>query len=139
MLQPGLVHTLHYRVPAHRTVPHLYPESPHFAAMPAVFATGYMVGLLEWACMEALAPHLGPGERSVGTAISVTHCAATPPGMEVRAEVHCMEVEGRRSRWEVRAWDEHELIGEGTHERYVIDLPRFEQRLQAKRMKGAQP
>ncbi len=131
-LVPGVTHTLRYRVPLQRTVPFLYPEAAPFAVMPQVFATGYMVGLLEWACMEAMAPYLASAQRSVGTAISVTHCAATPPGMEVSATVRCLEVDGRRSRWEVKAYDERELIGEGTHERFIVDLARFEQKLQAK-------
>ena len=132
-LQPGLVYTLRFRVPEAKTVPHLYPESSRFREMPEVFATGFMVGLLEWACMEALAPHLEPGERSVGTQINVTHEAATPPGMEVTAEVRCTAVEGRRTRWAVTARDEVEVIGRGEHERFIIDLEKFTARLAAKR------
>ena len=60
--------------------PHLYPEAKAFQEMPKVFATGYMVGLMEWACIEAMAPHMEPGEGSVGTLVNVTHTAATPPG-----------------------------------------------------------
>lgn len=128
-LQPGLTYTLQFRVPENKTVPHLYPESPRFREMPEVFATGFMVGLLEWACMEALAPHLEPGERTVGTLINVTHEAATPPGMQVTVEARCIAVEGRRSRWEVTARDEVEVIGRGEHERFVIDLEKFAARL----------
>ncbi len=56
--RPGLTHTLKFTVPEEKTVPHLFPESPGFAAMPKVLATGYMVGLFEWACIELMAPHL---------------------------------------------------------------------------------
>ena len=57
-LKPGLSHELKFRVPDTKTVPHLYPESPEFQAMPEVFATGFMVGLIEWACILAVNPHL---------------------------------------------------------------------------------
>ena len=131
-LRPGMEYTLRFRVPESKTVPHLYPESALFREMPAVFATGFMVGFLEWACMEALAPHLDAGERSVGTLINVTHEAATPPGMEVEARVRCVAVEGRKTRWEVEARDEVEVIGRGTHERFVIDMEKFTNRLAGK-------
>ena len=83
-------------VPATKTVPHLYPESERFRAMPEVFATGFMVGLVEWACIEAIAPHLEEGELSLGTHVNLSHDAATPPGMEVVARVRLEEVDGRR-------------------------------------------
>ena len=57
-LQPGLTHTFQFRIPATKTVRHLYPESAMFQDMPDVFATGFMIGLLEWACIETLRPHL---------------------------------------------------------------------------------
>lgn len=131
-LRPGLEYTLDFLVPKTKTVPSLYPESSRFQEMPEVFATGFMVGFIEWACMEALAPHLDPGERTVGTMINVTHEAATPPGMRVTARVHCIAVEGRKTRWEVEARDEVEIIGRGQHERFVIDLEKFTARLAAK-------
>ncbi len=124
-LHPGLEFTHTYRVPENKTVPHLYPESEIFQEMPKVFATGFMVGLMEWACMEALAPHLEPGEGSVGTLINVTHTAATPPGMEIAVHVRCIEVDGRRIKWEIEARDEVEVISQGTHERFCIDIDRF--------------
>src|SRR5512133_2662305 len=114
---PGLTHTFRYRVPPEKTVPHVYPESAIFREMPPVFATAYMVGLLEWACMEAMAPHLDAGEQSVGTAISVTHTAATPPGLTVTVEVKLTHVDGRQLFFEVSAHDGVDPIGSGTHER----------------------
>jgi fluoroacetyl-CoA thioesterase len=131
-LRPGLEYTLTYSVPKTRTVPYLYPESERFREMPEVFATGFLVGLLEWACMEALAPHLDPGERTVGTLVDVTHEAATPAGMQVTAKVRCVAVEGRRTRWEVEARDEVDVIGRGWHERFVIDLEKFSAKLAKK-------
>lgn len=124
-LQAGLTFTFRYRVPAEKTVPHVYPESALFRDMPSVFATAYMVGLMEWACMEAMQPHMEVGEQSVGTAVCVTHTAATPPGLTVTVEVKVTKVEGRRLSFEVSAHDGVEPIGAGTHERFVIDGARF--------------
>ncbi len=131
-LQPGLEYTHTYRVPENKTVPHLYPESKIFQEMPEVLATGFMVGLIEWACMEALAPHLEPGEGSVGTLVNVTHTAATPPGMEVTVHVRCLEVDGQRTVWEIEARDEVDVICKGTHERFCIDFDRFNARVAKK-------
>lgn len=132
-MKAGVEHTLRYRVTAEKTVPHLYPEAALFGRMPEVFATGFMVGLMEWACVEALAPFLEEGEQTVGTMINVTHEAATPPGMEVTVAVRCVAVEGRRTLWEIEARDEVEVIGRGTHERHTVDLERFNARLAGKR------
>lgn len=131
-LREGLEHTHTYLVPENKTVPHLYPEAEAFQDMPRVLATGFMVGLMEWACMEALAPHLEPGEGSVGTRIDITHTAATPPGMEVTVHVRCTGVDGRRTTWEIEARDEVEPIGKGTHERFTIDFERFNARVAKK-------
>jgi fluoroacetyl-CoA thioesterase len=131
-LSPGLEFTFRYRVPEDKTVPHLYPEAPLFQEMPKVFATGFMVGLLEWACIEAIRPHLDPGEQSVGTAISVTHTAATPPGLTVTVELRLLEVEGRRLAFSVKAHDGVDPIGEGRHERFVIDRDRFVRKVEEK-------
>jgi fluoroacetyl-CoA thioesterase len=129
---PGLTHTFRYRVPPEKTVPNVYPESALFREMPLVFATAYMVGLLEWACMDAMAPHLDPGEQSVGTGIWVTHSAATPPGLTVTVDVRLTKVEGRRLHFEVSAHDGVEPIGAGTHERFVIDGARFAKKAEEK-------
>ena len=131
-LAVGLEHTLTYRVPRERTVPFLYPEASPFRVMPEVFATGYLVGFIEWACMEALAPYLEEGERTVGTMIDVTHCAATPAGMEVSATVRCLEVDGKRTVWEVVARDEVEIIGKGRHERFAVNMEKFSARVAGK-------
>jgi len=124
-LVPGIALAFRYTVADDKTVPHVYPESPLFREMPSVFATAYLVGLLEWACIEAIAPHLDPGEQSVGTGVWVTHSAATPPGLTVTVEVSLLKVEGRRLTFSVRAHDGVDPIGEGTHERFVIDRERF--------------
>ncbi len=125
-LQPGLTHTFRFTVPPDKTVPHLYPESEMFRQMPDVLATGFMVGLLEWACVDALRPYLDwPAEQSLGTHVSFSHEAATPPGMTVTVSVRLTQVEGRKLRFEVEAHDGVDLISRGSHERVVIDAARF--------------
>lgn len=131
-LSAGIEHTLSFSVTQGKTVPHLYPESDCFRNMPEVFATGFMVGFMEWACMEALKPYLEEDERTVGTMINVTHQAATPAGMIVTATVRCIEVDGKRTLWEIEARDEVDVIGKGTHERFVINFDKFNERLKAK-------
>lgn len=125
-LKPGIEHELRVRVTQSKTVPALYPESLEFQEMPEVFATGFMVGFLEWACIVAVKPHLDwPEEQTVGTHINVSHTAATPPGFEVTAKVRLVTVEGRRLVFDVEAHDNVDLISKGTHERFVINRAKF--------------
>jgi fluoroacetyl-CoA thioesterase len=124
-LKPGLTHSFSYKVPENKTVPYTYPESPEIAGMPKVFATGFMIVLMEWTCTQLLAPHLDPGEGSLGTHVDVSHLAATPPGMTVAVEVECIEVAGRKIIFKVRAHDGLDLIGEGRHERVVVAWDKF--------------
>lgn len=98
----------------------------------AVFATPEMVRLMERAAVNGLAPYLARGQQSVGTLVNVKHLAATPVGATVTATAELIEVSGRRLTFSVRAHDGIDLIGEGTHERALIDLARFEARVQAK-------
>ncbi len=128
-LKPGLVHCFSYRVPENKTVPFTYPESPEIAAMPKVFATGFMVVLMEWTCIQSMAPHLDAGEGSVGVRIDVTHLAATPPGMTVTVDCECIEVNGQKVAFKVRAHDGIDLISEGRHERYVVNWDKFNRRV----------
>jgi fluoroacetyl-CoA thioesterase len=137
-LKPGIRYEHRLVVPASKTVPALYPESDEFVAMPDVFATGFLVGFLEWACIMAIKPHLDwPREQSVGTHIDVSHEAATPPGLEVTATVELLAIEGRKLVFAVEAHDGVDLISRGRHERFVIDRERFDARLGAKRAGGA--
>jgi len=124
-LQNGMTFTHSYRVPEEKTVPFVFRESDLFQAMPPVFATAFMVGLMEWACMEALRPHMDEGEISLGTNICVTHSAATPPDMQVEVEVELLEVSGPKTKWSIVARDEKDVIGQGTHERFSIDGNKF--------------
>jgi fluoroacetyl-CoA thioesterase len=95
------------------TVPHVSKSFAGFADMPPVFATAFMVGFVEWVCVEALHPYLGPGEQSVGIHIDLGHVAATPVGMDVTAHVELVEIHGRRLRFKVSCRDEVHLVGEG--------------------------
>jgi fluoroacetyl-CoA thioesterase len=139
-MKAGIQYELRFRVPETKTVPALYPESAEFQEMPRVFATGFLVGLLEWACMQAVKPQLDwPDEQTVGTHIDVSHSAATPPGLEVRVLVKLMQVDGRRLVFEVEAHDGMDLISKGTHERYVIDRARFAQKAAGKASSSRSP
>lgn len=132
-LSPGLEHSFSFLISKEKTVPYVYPESDLFREMPEVFATAFMVGFMEWACMEALRPYLEEGERTLGTMINITHQAATPPGMTVTAHVKCLEVDGKRTLWEIEARDEVEIIGKGTHERFTVNNDKFSARVATKR------
>jgi fluoroacetyl-CoA thioesterase len=136
-LQPGLKHSFSYMVPATKTVPNLYRESPQLQAMPDVFATGFMVGLMEWTCVQLLEPHLDAGEGSLGVHIDVSHKSATPPGMTVTVDAECVEVRGPRARFKVVAHDGIDEIGAGTHERFIVSWERFNRGIAAKRAKAA--
>jgi fluoroacetyl-CoA thioesterase len=136
-LQPGLRFSLTYPVPATRTVACLLPESEEFQAMPAVLASGYMVGIIEWACIQAVNPHLDwPREQTVGVGFQLSHVAATPPGLTVTIQVEVTKVEGRKLTLAVRAEDDLDLISEGIHERFVIDAARFNTKVDAKSAKA---
>jgi fluoroacetyl-CoA thioesterase len=97
-----------------------------------VYATPAMIALIESAAVAAIDPLLPEGQASVGVALNVRHLAATPPGQQVRARAEVTGVEGRKVTFDVQAWDERELIGEGTHTRYVIDVARFVERVRSK-------
>lgn len=132
-LKPGITFEHRFVVPSSKTVPALYPESEEFLAMPEVFATGFLVGFLEWACIKAINPHLDwPAEQTVGTHIDVSHEAATPPGLEVTARVELVEVSGRKLVFDVEAHDGVDRISKGRHERFVIDKQKFDAKVGAK-------
>jgi len=132
-LKPGIEYEFRFRVPETKTVPALYPESPEFREMPQVFATGFMVGFLEWACIKAVNPHLDwPEEQTVGTHVNVSHLAATPPGLEVTAKVKLTQVDGRRLVFEVEANDGVDVISKGTHERFIINKAKFSEKVKEK-------
>jgi fluoroacetyl-CoA thioesterase len=132
-LRPGIEGLFRYTVPGSKTVPRIYPEAPDFQMMPAVLATGYLVALVEWACIEVIKPHIDwPREQSLGTHVSLSHTAATPPGLTVEVKARLESVEGRRLVFAVSAHDGIDPITAGTHERHVIDADRFMRKLAAK-------
>ena len=132
-LRAGLEGVFRYRVPDSKTVPHIYPEAPDFQLMPRVFATGYLVALAEWACLELIKPHLDwPAEMTLGTHVDLSHAAATPPGFTVEVRVRLEQVEGRKLVFAVVAHDGVDEISRGRHERHVIDAQRFAGKLAAK-------
>ena len=97
-----------------------------------VFATPQMIALMEATASESVAPYLDAGCSSVGTLVNVSHVAATPVGMTVRCESELTEVEGRKLTFMVKAYDECGLIGEGTHERFIIFSEKFMAKTNAK-------
>ncbi len=97
-----------------------------------VFATPMMIALIEKTASLSLEPLLEEGQGSVGTMINVSHCAATPVGMKVWAESEVTEVDRRRIVFSVKAYDERGLIGEGTHERFIIDTAKFQAKADSK-------
>jgi fluoroacetyl-CoA thioesterase len=131
-LKAGIKHRLAYTVPMNKTVPFTYPEAPEIASMPKVFATGFMIVLMEWACVQLITPHLDADEGSLGTHVDVSHVAATPPGFTVTVDVECKKVEGRKLEFHVRAHDGVDLIGEGLHERVVVAWDKFNARVAQK-------
>lgn len=132
-LKPGLTAAMAYKVPIERTVPSLLPEATHFARMPEVLATGYLVGLVEWTCMQALEDHLDEGERTLGTHIDLSHEAPTPPGATLTIEVELLEVDRRRLTFAVVARDDVAVVCRGRHQRGVVELDRFEAKLAYRR------
>jgi fluoroacetyl-CoA thioesterase len=131
-LKPGLTHSATIRVTEAMAVPASGRVFGSAVEMPPVFATTQMIGLVEWTCVAALQPYLASHQRTVGTKVDMTHLAATPVGMAVTAEVELIEIDGRRLRFKVSCRDEADPIGEGFHERAVIDYDRFMQRLARK-------
>jgi fluoroacetyl-CoA thioesterase len=133
-LRAGLEATFRYRVPESKTVPHIYEEAADFQLMPKVLATGYLVALVEWACIELIKPHLDwPSEQTLGTHVDLSHTAATPAGFTVEVRTRLAAVEGRKLVFEVSAHDGVDTICEGRHERHAILAQRFEAKVAEKR------
>ena len=97
-----------------------------------VFATPMMIALIEQTCNESVVPYLDEGQGTVGTHVDVSHCAATPVGMRVWCDSELVEVDRRRLVFDVKAYDECGLIGEGRHERFIIDSAKFQAKIDAK-------
>lgn len=139
-LKVGLTHEFRFPVPESKIVSALFPESPEFQLMPRVLATGFMVGLIEWSCIQAVNPHLDwPREQTVGIGINVNHMAATPVGLTVTVNVRLEKMEGRKLTFSVRADDGVDEISTGIHERFVIDAEKFNEKMTKKAKQDAAP
>ena len=138
-LQPGITHSFRFTVPENKTVPHIYPEAADFQTMPRVFATGYLVALCEWACIDLLKPHLDwPDEQSLGTHVNLSHVAATPPGLTITVAAKLEHIAGRKLTFSLSAHDGIDAVTSGTHERVIIDPDRFKDRMAKKLLLGRQ-
>jgi len=129
-VKPGLTGTAEIVVGTRDTAPHVG------SGKIGVLATPIMVNLMEAAALQAVEKFMPPGHQTVGTHLDVKHFAATPVGLRVIAHAELVRVEGRTLTFRIRAEDEHEPIGEGVHERLVINVERFDARMQKKLGKG---
>ena len=128
-LAPGLKHSQSVTVTEAMTPAHLRGDAIR------VLATPDMVRLVEQTAIQCVQPYLKPGQSSVGTTVSIKHLAGTPEGMKVTISVELTEIDRRRLGFKFEVHDEIEKVGEGTHERFVIDresrLPRLQQKVDA--------
>ena len=129
-LRPGMLGTSELVVAEQHTAPHVGSGQVH------VLATPVMVNLMEAAALAAAERYLPPGHQSLGTHLDVRHIAATPVGMRAHARAELIAIEGRKLNFRVEAWDERELIGDGTHVRVVVNVARFDERVRAKLQAG---
>ena len=125
-LEPGLKFSVNYTVTDKDTA------AAYGSGGLDVLATPKLVALMENAALNCVKPHLDEGTDTVGTHLDVAHLAATPVGMNVRAEAELIEVDRRRLVFSVKAYDEVELVGEGTHERFIVNVEKFTAKCQSK-------
>jgi fluoroacetyl-CoA thioesterase len=101
--------------------------------MPQVLATGFMVGLIEWACVDFINRYIDwPREQTVGTDVKLSHLAATPPGLTVTVKGELIHIEGRKLTFAIVTDDGIDVISEGTHERFIINPAKFKAKVQSK-------
>ena len=127
MINPGIKNQLRQTVTDQMTADRVG------SGLAQVFATPMMIALMEKTCADSVAPLLPEGQSTVGTHIDVSHCSATPVGMDVWCDSELIEVDRRRLLFSVKAYDPCGLIGEGKHERFIVDNERFQQRSDSKR------
>ena len=125
-LRPGLTGHAELMVGEEHTAPRVGSGKVH------VLATPVMINLIEAAALQAIESLLQPGYQSLGTHLDVHHVAATPVGMKARAKAEVTKVDGRTVTFKVEARDEKDLIGHGTHERVVVNVAKFDLRVQKK-------
>ena len=137
-LQEGMTFDFAYVVPPEKTVPGLFPEFPEGALMPKVLATGFMVGLIEFACIKFINPHIDwPRQQTVGVHVNISHTAPTPPGFTVTVKGRLVQVDGRKLSFAVELGDGVETIAKGTHDRFIIDAEKFNSSVAKKRAAGS--
>jgi fluoroacetyl-CoA thioesterase len=132
-LKPGLRHRATMTVGEAHAVPAQAQLFDPATEMPPVLATAQMIAFVEWTCVWAVAPYLGPDQKTLGTRVEMSHIAATPVGMTVTAAVELIAIDGRTLRFKASCHDDKEPIGAGFHERTIVDYPRFTARLATKR------
>ncbi len=132
-LQPGTTHEITW------TVEERHLASTMGSGLPPVFATPMLAAMFEECSRSLVDPHLSEGQLTVGTWLSLRHTAPTPPGMQVTVRAELVEVDGRRLRFKLQAWDEVEPVGDGEHERFIVDAERFDKRVaeKAARVQGS--
>ena len=133
-LKPGLTATVEIVVGTRDTAAHVG------SGRIGVLATPILVTLLESAALQAVERFMPPSQQTVGTRLNISHTAATPVGMRVRAHAELIRVEGRKLTFRLHAEDDGEPIADGTHERLIISVERFDQRMQKKmEIRSAKP
>ncbi|KAB2831816.1 MAG: thioesterase [Candidatus Dadabacteria bacterium] len=132
-LKPGMKFEFDFTIPESKTVPYIYPESEEFRIMPKVFSTGFMIGLIEWACVRFVNDYIDwPREQTVGIDVRLNHTAATPPGLTVSVKGELIDVDGKKLTFSIVAHDGIDVISEGTHQRFIVDADRFTARAEKK-------
>jgi fluoroacetyl-CoA thioesterase len=131
-LNIGAEHSESLKIDTSLTVPHVSRHFTSFKTMPDVFATAFLVGFVEWTCVELIKAFYDPDEDSVGTHINLSHEAATPIGDTATAKVKLETIEGRKLIFSYVCTDLSGVIGRGTHERAIIKRSKFDERLSAK-------
>lgn len=127
-IEPGLVSEMNFTVQESDTARVSGGET-----LPPVLSTPRMISYMERTAHQGILPFLAEGQTSVGTVVNIRHLGASPVGIAVRIRAELLEVDRRRLRFRVEAWDALEKIGEGEHERFIVDRERFEERLAQKR------
>jgi fluoroacetyl-CoA thioesterase len=125
-LEPGFAGRAELVVGEEHTAPRVGSGMVH------VLATPVMINLIEAAALDAIERHLPAGYQSLGTVLNVRHIAATPVGMKARARIEVVKVDGRTVHFKVEVHDEKDLIGDGTHERVVVNVAKFAERVRKK-------
>lgn len=110
----------------------LFPDARIMDGMPEVLASAYMIGMMEWACVEHIAPFYEEGEGSLGTGFEMTHVSPTPPGLQVTVETEIESIDGKFIWFRVRGHDGQDMIGEGRLQRAVVRWEKFNARVAGK-------